>query len=259
MCVVCQNGLVMKLHRLLPSGRSNKHDPLFKAVLSITGLLPKDLSLYKRVFTHTSMEEVDASGKKVNYERLEFLGDAVLNTVVSEYLFNELPENNEGALTLMRSKIVRRSFLNEVGAGLGLIDHLSSSVPEEKYGPDVHGNVFEALVGAVYLDVGFKQCASFIHKSMIDVYVDLEKLQNKVLSHKSLLVDWFQKKHMDYCFDVIDDNGTEKVNYYKASLLVGGSVVATARATNKKKAVEKVSKRGYFHFQSQIKSIKNKH
>ena len=250
---------MMKLRRLLPSGRSSKHDPLFKVVHSITGLPPKNLALYKRVFTHTSMEKVDASGKKVNYERLEFLGDAVLNTIVAEYLFNELPDNNEGALTLMRSKIVRRSFLNEVGAGLGLIDHLSSNVPEEKYGSDVHGNLFEALVGAVYIDVGFKLCSSFIHRCMIVPSVDLEKLQDKVLSHKSLLVDWFQKKHLDYRFDVAEDNGAEKVNYYKATLWVDGGVVATARATNKKKAVEKVSKIGYFHFQNQIRSIRNKH
>jgi ribonuclease-3 len=249
----------MKLRRFLRSGRSNKQQPLFAVVKGITGRAPKDLSLYNRVFTHTSMEEKDADGKKVNYERLEFLGDAVLNTIIAAYLFRELPQNNEGSLTLMRSKIVRRDFLNQVGEGLGLIDHLASNVPEKNYGPDVHGNLFEALVGAVYLDCGFDACSSFVHECMITPHVDLTKLRNKILSYKSLLVDWFQKSRLEYKFEVINDNGTENVNYYKAKLWLDNKVIATARATNKKKAVEKVSKRAYFQFQHQIKSIQSRH
>lgn len=249
----------MKLQRFLRSGRSNKQEPLFIAVKNITGFSPKDLSLYRRVFTHTSMEETDASGKKINYERLEFLGDAVLNTIVATYLFEKLPKKNEGSLTLMRSKIVRRDFLNQIGEGLGLIQHLASNVPQKNYGADVHGNLFEALVGAVYLDAGFANCSEFVHACMIHPFVDLASLQNKVLSYKSLLVDWFQKNKMQYCYEVKEDNGAEEVNYYKAKLWINNVVVASARATNKKKAVETVSKRAFFQFQHQIKSIRNKH
>jgi len=249
----------MKLHRLLRSGRSSKQEPLFAIVKEITGIPPKDLTLYTRVFTHTSMEETDADGKKINYERLEFLGDAVINTIVAAHLFKELPQNNEGSLTLMRSKIVRRNFLNQIGEGLGLIQHLSSNVPQKNYGADVHGNLFEALVGAVYLDCGFDACTRFVHSRMITPHVDLIKLRNKVLSYKSLLVDWFQKSRLQYKYEVTNDNGAENVNYYKARLWLNNKVIATARATNKKKAVEKVSKRAYFQFQHQIKSIQSRH
>jgi ribonuclease-3 len=249
----------MKLHRLLRSVRSSKQEPLFAIVKEITGIPPRDLSLYTRVFTHTSMEETDADGKKINYERLEFLGDAVLNTIVAAYLFKELPQNNEGSLTLMRSKIVRRNFLNQIGEGLGLIQHLSSNVPQKNYGADVHGNLFEALVGAVYLDCGFDACSRFVYSCMITPHVDLIKLHNKVLSYKSLLVDWFQKSRLHYKYEVTNDNGAENVNYYKAKLWLNNKVIATARATNKKKAVEKVSKRAYFQFQHQIKSIQSRH
>lgn len=249
----------MKLQRFLRSGRSNKQEPLFSVVKGITGIPPKDLSLFTRVFTHTSMEEKDDGGKKINYERLEFLGDAVLNTIVAAYLFKELPQNNEGSLTLMRSKIVRRDFLNQIGEGLGLIRHLASNVPQKNYGPNVHGNIFEALVGAVYIDSGFDACSQFVHSCLILPHVDLIKLHNKVLSYKSLLVDWFQKNRLRYKYEVLNDNGAEKTPYYKAKLWLDDKIVATARATNKKKAIEKVSKRTYYQFQHQIKSIQNKH
>lgn len=249
----------MSIKRFLQTSYSKKQDPMFSIVKGITGISPKDLSLYTRVFTHTSMEETDADGKKINYERLEFLGDAVLNTIVAAYLFRELPQNNEGSLTLMRSKIVRRDFLNQIGEGLGLIRHLSSNVPQKKYGPDVHGNLFEALVGAVYLDRGFDACSTFVYSRVITPYVDLSKLRNQVLSYKGLIVEWFQKKRLNFRYEVIDDSGAEKATYYKAKLWLDNKIIASARATNKKKAVEKVSKRAYFQFQHQIKTIQSKH
>ncbi len=108
----------MVLGRFLRSGASSKQDPLFKIVKKITGLTPNDLSLYRRVFTHTSMEKMDEDGKRINYERLEFLGDSLISTIVAAYLFHQMPQKNEGSLTLMRSKIVRREFLNKIGAEL---------------------------------------------------------------------------------------------------------------------------------------------
>ena len=100
----------------------------------------------------------------------------------------------------MRSKIVRRDFLNKVGEQLGLVDYLSSNVPAKNYSQNVHGNLFEALVGAIYLDLGFERCSQFVFKKMILHFVDLEKLEFMVLSYKSLLVDWFQKKKYEICF-----------------------------------------------------------
>ena len=249
----------MGLKRFLRKNASNKQDPLFQLIKNITGFSPVDLSLYDRVFTHTSMEKTNANGQKINYERLEFLGDAVLNTIVAAHLFESLPQNNEGSLTLMRSKIVRRDFLNRVGKQLSLIDQLSSNVPTKNYSQNVHGNLFEALVGALYIDLGFERCSQFVFDKMIHPLVDLEKLEFMVLSYKSLLVDWFQKKRINYAFEVSLDNGAERANHYKAKLLIDGKVMAKARAKNKKKAVEKVAKRAYFRFQDNVKSIQDKH
>ncbi len=239
--------------------KPNTQDPLFTIVKEITGLEPRDLSLYKRVFTHSSMEETDENGKKINYERLEFLGDSVIGVIVATHLFHKMPQQDEGSLTLMRSKIVRREFLNTIGEQLGLAAHLSSNVPHEKHGPNVHGNLFEAFVGAVYLDAGFDVCTQFVHAVMITPHVDLQGLQNRVLSYKSLLVDWFQKNKLDYRFDITSAARDGERNYYEAKLWVGGRIVAAAGGTNKKRATEKVSKRGYYHYQHRIKSIKTKH
>ena len=249
----------MGLQQFLRKNSSNKQDPLFQLVKSIIGFSPVDLSLYKLVFTHTSMKKTGENGQIINYERLEFLGDAVLNTIVAAHLFKSLQQNNEGSLTLMRSKIVRRDFLNMVGEQLGLIDHLSSNVPTKNYSLHVHGNLFEALVGAIYIDLGFERCSSFVFDKMIHPFVDLDKLEYMVLSYKSLLVDWFQKKRIKYAFEVELDDGAERANHYKATLLVDGKATAKARAKNKKRAMEKVAKRAYFKFQDNIKSIRDKH
>jgi ribonuclease-3 len=249
----------MGLQRFLRKNSSSKQDPLFQLIKKIIGFSPFDLSLYTCVFTHTSMEKTDEDGQKINYERLEFLGDAVLNTIVAAHLFKSLPRNNEGSLTLMRSKIVRRDFLNMVGEQLRLIDHLSSNVPTKNYSQHVHGNLFEALVGAIYIDLGFECCSSFVFDKMIHPFVNLEKLEYMVLSYKSLLVDWFQKKQIKYAFEVELDDGAEHANYYKATLLINGKATAKARAKNKKRATEKVAKRAYFKFQDNIKSIQDKH
>ena len=249
----------MGLMQFLRVNSTNKQDPLFQHVKKITGFSAIDLSLYKRVFTHSSMEMTDSKGKKINYERLEFLGDSVLNTIVAAHLFESLPGKNEGSLSLMRSKIVRRDFLNKIGVQLGLVDYLSSNVPAKNYSQNVHGNLFEALVGAVYIDLGFERCSEFVFNKMMLPFVDLEKLEFMVLSYKSLLVDWFQKKNKQYSFDVTLDNGAEHVNYYVARLIINGKIVAKARAKSKKRAIEKVSKRAYYKFQGGIKSIQDKH
>jgi ribonuclease-3 len=249
----------MVLGQFLRLGVSSKQDPLFKFVQNITGTTPKDLSLYKRVFTHSSMEKIDEDGKKINYERLEFLGDSLISAIVATHLFREMPQNNEGSLTLMRSKIVRREFLNKIGAELGLISHLSSNVPKENYGKDIHGNMFEAIVGAVYLDVGFEACRSFVYNVMITPHVNLSHLHNRVLSYKSLLVDWFQKNKLAFRFDTFREERKGEKNYYMAKLWVDGRIIASAGGANKKKATEKAAKRGYYHYQHRIKEIKTKH
>lgn len=242
-------------------GKSNPRNSFKQIITDIIGYSPKNLFLFECVFTHRSLEKVSEDGRKINYERLEFLGDAVLGTIIGNYLFSQMPDADEGTLTQMRSKIVRREFLNHVGKSLDLYPLLQSKVDKDRYGDDIHGNIFEALVGAVFIDVGFLKCQSFVETKVIKPYVDLATFEERVISYKSVLVNWFQQKKTTYRYDVFEDSGANKSIMFKAKLFVDDELVASARESNKKKAVEKVSKRAYFKFADRIlqqKQIKSK-
>ena len=127
-----------------------------------------DLSLRISNFTekhlpHRSMNIRDGKGIPINYERLEFVGDAMLSSVIATHLYNEVPQGDEGYLTKMRSKIVSREHLNELGRELSLIDLVISKIPKGNFGNNIHGNLFEALVGAIFLDKGYSFCEKFIY------------------------------------------------------------------------------------------------
>ena len=232
--------------------KSNPQRSFKQTISKIIGYTPKKIYLFERVFTHRSLEKVDDDGRKINYERLEFLGDAVLGTIIGNYLFLKMPDADEGTLTQMRSKIVRREFLNHVGKSLDLYPLLRSRTEKNHYGDDIHGNIFEALVGAVFVDGGFLKCRSFVETKVIQPYIDLGDLKGRVVSYKGALVNWFQKQKMTYEYDVFEDSGASKL-MFKAKLFVNNKLVASARASNKKKAAEKVSKRAYFKFADRIR------
>lgn len=224
----------------------------FEKISKILGFKPNNLHFYKKAFTHRSTNKVDEKGNPFNYERLEFLGDAMLGSVIAAHLYNEVPTGDEGYLTKMRSKIVSREHLNELGRDLNLIQFIESKVSPSHFGENVHGNIFEAFIGAIYLDKGFVFCEKFIQKKVIEPYVDIPKLEGKVISYKSLIIEWCQKEKKQFLFDVFEDNGVEEQKYFGVKLLIDQKVVARGRATSKKKAEEKAAKRAYFAFQEQI-------
>jgi len=191
----------------------------------------------------------------MSYERLEFLGDAMLGTIISRHLYNEVPNGDEGYLTKMRSKIVSRDHLNELGKDFNLIKFVESRIPKTHFGDNIHGNVFEALVGAIYLDRGYKYCERFIHKRVIGPYVDIEQLEGKVISYKSLVIEWCQKQKKTFNYNVYEDTGNDSLKHFAVKLSIGSNVVAKARATSKKKAEEKASKRAYFALQDRMKKV----
>ncbi|WP_294736669.1 ribonuclease III domain-containing protein [uncultured Flavobacterium sp.] len=234
------------------SRRSPEDETFFHEMKELLGFNPINLSHFRRAFTHRSSNIVDAQGNPVNYERLEFLGDAMLGSVIAAHLFNEAPTGDEGYLTKMRSKIVSREHLNELGRDLNLINWVESKVLPQHFGENIHGNLFEAFIGAIYLDRGFGYCEEFIHKKVIGPYVDIERLEGKVISYKSLLIEWCQKKKKKFFFEVYEDNGVEGQKYFGVKLKIDDKVVARARATSKKKAEEKASQRAYFAFQEKI-------
>jgi len=237
-------------NRLLANTKGD--DKEFKRwIKSITGYSPINLNLYKQAFRHSSSSSKTNFLQKSN-ERLEFLGDAMLSAVIAGHLFNVVPSGDEGYLTKMRSKIVSREHLNELGKDLNLIQLVDSKVPFQHFGDNIHGNIFEALVGAIFLDRCYVYCEKFIHKRVILPYVDIAKLEGKVISYKSLVIEWCQKEKKPFNYDVFDDNGNDGQRFFGVKLSIDNKVIAKARATSKKKAEEIASKRAYFAFQEKM-------
>ena len=152
----------------------------------------------------------------------------------------------------MRSKIVSREHLNELGKDLGLIRYVKSNITQENIGDNIHGNIFEALIGAIYLDRGYNYCKKFIYEKVIVPYVDIAKLEGKITSYKGLIIEWCQKQKKKYLFDIYEDTGNESIKHFSVKISIDGVLVAKGRATSKKKAEEQASKSVYFALQDEI-------
>jgi len=242
----------MKRIRNIFSKSKEERGEFFTTISQIIGYKPKTIEHFKTAFTHRSMNIKDTKGHIINYERLEFLGDAMLSSVIAHHLYKEVPSGDEGYLTKMRSKIVSREHLNELGRDLKLIDLVKSKIPKGQFGDNIHGNLFESLVGAIYLDGSYKACEKFIYKRVITPFVDIEQLEGKVISYKSLLIEWCQKEKRTFDYNVYEDTGNDNIRHFSVKLSIDSKVVSKGRATSKKKAEEKASKRAYFVFQNQI-------
>jgi len=224
----------------------------FAKIQKILGFRPKKIEFYKKAFTHRSMNKRDKIGTPINYERLEFVGDAMVSSIIATHLFNEAPRGDEGYLTKMRSKIVSREHLNELGKELNLINFVESKIPKSNFGDNIHGNLFEALVGAIFLDRGYTYCEKFIYDKVIVPHVDIPHLEGKVISYKSLLIEWCQKEKKTFDYNVYEDTGNDDLRHFSVKLSINKKVISKARATSKKKAEEKASKRAFFAFQNEI-------
>mgnify|MGYP006394600813 FL=1 len=240
------------LKKIFSKSRSLEDGIFFNSLEKILGFPPNELEPYRKAFTHRSSNKLDKQGNPVNYERLEFLGDAMLGSVIAGYLFNKAPYGDEGYLTKMRSKIVSREHLNELGKDLKLIQFIESKVPVQHFGDNIHGNIFESLIGAIYLDKGYEFCEKFINSRVIIPYVDISRLEGKVISYKSLVIEWCQKEKKMFFFDIFEDNGIDGQRLFGVRLSIDDKVIAKARATSKKKAEEKAAQRAYFAFQEKI-------
>jgi ribonuclease-3 len=239
-------------NKIFSKSRTLEGGIFFDTVNKIVGFKPLTIEYYQRAFTHRSLNKMDIDGNPISYERLEFLGDAMLSSVIAAYLFIEVPSGDEGYLTKMRSKIVSREHLNELGRDLNLIQFVESKVPTQHFGENIHGNIFEALVGAIYLDQGYLTCEKFIQRKVITPYVDIPRLEGKVISYKSLIIEWCQKEKKTFKFDVFEDNGITGERLFGVKLSIDNNIIAKARAVSKKKAEEKASQRAYYALQEKI-------
>ena len=244
----------MSAFKKIFNSRSEKNGSFFMRMHSIIGFKPKEISYYEKAFTHRSLGLKKEDGNPLNYERLEFLGDAMLGSVIAAHLFDEVQGGNEGYLTKMRSKVVSRKHLNELGRDLNLTRYVRANIPVDNFGANIYGNLFEALVGAIYLDRGYNYCEKFIKKQVIEPYVDIEKLEGRIISYKSVLIEWCQKQKKTFKFETFEDTGQDTVKHFGVRLYIDNKVVAKARATSKKKAEEIASKRTFYAFQREIEN-----
>ena len=231
---------------------SEKNISLTLSLKKIIGFKHGKCVYYEKAFTHRSTNRIDELGNPISYERLEFLGDSVLSAVIAHYLFDKTPGEDEGYLTKMRSKVVSREHLNEIGKELELSSLMYTKIPLSQFGENIHGNLFEALTGAVFLDKGYNTCERFIYKTVIHPHINIESLEGKIISYKSFIIEWCQKEKKTFYFEGIEDSGKDQLKHFSVKLRINGTTVAKARATSKKKAEEKVSKRAYFALQSKI-------
>lgn len=209
----------------------------YKSVKRITGFYPGAIVCYVQALRHHSASNtVHKNGSRDSNERLEYLGDSVLNTVVAELLFNRFPYKNEGFLTEMRSKIVSRESLNDLAIKIGL----SHIVQYDKRAIGLHtknsifGNALEAFIGAIFLDGGFELAKRFILKKLI-THLDLDTLQHVEKNHKGRLIEWSQKQGSTIEFDTQEDT-SRKQRIFNIKVIVNGEVVGSAEHISKKKA-----------------------
>ena len=242
----------MSFLRRIVRPKTKEDEEFYFELKNLLNFKPIRLNQYKKAFTHRSLKMIDKKGKPINYERLEFLGDAVLGSVIASYLYKKSPRGDEGYLTQMRSKIVSRNNLNQLGKDLGLIRFVKSNVAKDQVGANIHGNIFEALIGAIYLDRGYNYCHQFIYDQLITPYVDIERLEGKITSYKGLIIEWCQKTKRKYSFESYEDTGNQSKKHFSVRVYINGDKIAKGRATSKKKAEEMAAKRVYFTFQNEI-------
>lgn len=237
----------------LGNKKSSKNIDLPKKLKEILLFTPNNPQLFKEAFIPRSAQKKKSNGKSINYERLEFLGDAMLGAVIAKFLFDQAPEEKEGYLTQMRSKIVSRKHLNEIGNDLNLVSFIDKEVrSSQALSNHISGDLFEALVGAIYEDQGFDITKDFIYRVVINSYVDLKKLEKRISSYKSYVLEWSQKNKVRLEFNTFEEKNAEDITMFVSIVRIDGTITAKGRGTSKKKAEENAAKRTYYTKQNEM-------
>lgn len=200
---------------------------------NILGFAPNNISLYKTALTHRSLKEnVDE-----NNERLEYLGDAILSAFVADYLFKRYPYQGEGFLTEMRSKMVNRQQLNEVAIKMGLKKICNfNKLDHTLKGSHIFGNTLEALVGAIYLDLGYKKACKWVYSHIIAPHMFMDELESREINHKNKLYGWANKLGKNLEFNTLEEKLENGRRLFTIGAVVDGVVIAQGKAFNKKDA-----------------------
>jgi len=214
---------------------------LARRLTTLLGFTPIHLSLFKLAFYHKSTF-TSRDYAIANNERLEFLGDAVLSTIVAEYLFKKYPNSDEGFLTKMRSKIVKRNSLDDIADRMGL-DLFLANYNQTRLSKSMLGNALEALVGALYIEVGYNKTKYYVIRRILRRYLDIHELEQFDDNYKSQLLEWCQKNGRQIDYKVLAKYKSDKRDKFKVAVYVDGRKLGTADDFNKKSAEQMASER----------------
>ncbi|HLN55487.1 MAG TPA: ribonuclease III [Bacteroidales bacterium] len=218
----------------------------------ILGFKPGNLRLYEIAFIHRSASFTLPDGKKVNNERLEYLGDAVLDAILSDYLFELYPDANEGFLTKIRSRIVNREVLNQLAVSIGIDKILVSHVNVQHPTRNLYGDALEALIGSVFLDKGFRKTKKLLLKNVVNKYLDINEIVSTDSDYKSLVFEWVQKNKSNLIFTYKEEYDFHlKKSVFSTTLFIDKTEYGEGHGSSKKEAEQEASRQA-------LKRIKNK-
>lgn len=220
-----------------------KEKELYSSLYDIIGFYPHDISYYKLALMHKSVMRRNAKGKPVNNERLEFLGDAILDAIVGDIVYQHFPGKREGFLTNTRSKLVQRDTLNKLAQEMGINQLILSSGHTSSHNSYMGGNAFEALVGAIYLDQGYNACMRFMNKRILAQMINIDKVAYKEVNFKSKLIEWSQKNKVHLSYEQVlqekDKNGNP---IFEFKVVLEGVEGCAGRGFSKKESQQLASK-----------------
>ena len=206
---------------------------------SILGYVPRDIKIYEMAMTHSSLS---GNQKLSCNERLEFLGDAVLSSVTADYLYSRFSREREGFLTKSRSNLVCRERLNELALQIGLDRYVNACGVAHQHNNYIYGNALEALVGAIYIDKGYKQCRRFLLDRVFSRLADIESVVKSDKNYKSRLIEWGQKKHIDVEFRLVSEEMRKDGVYFVSEVLVDGNVCGVGDGFSKRESQQKAAR-----------------
>ena len=209
----------------------------------VLGFCPDRIELYQEAVTHRSSSVRSPKGRWINNERLEFLGDAILDAIVADILYKEFEYKKEGFLTSMRSRIVQRETLNKLAVELGLDKLIVSSTRNLAHNTNIYGDALEAIIGAIYLDQGYRVAKSFVFETMIKQHLNMDKVIKREVDFKSRLIEWGQKNKVDVTFNLVDSSYDEQNNpIFKSTVVVGGLEIGNGTGYSKKESHQLAAK-----------------
>lgn len=220
-----------------------KEKELYSCLYHIIGFYPRNIAYYKQALLHKSMGKRNENGRLVNNERLEFLGDAMLDAVVGDIVFRRFDGKGEGFLTNTRSKVVQRETLNRLAVEMGLTELIQQHSNNSSHNSYIGGNAFEALVGAIYLDQGYQACMRFMEKRVLTDNINLDRVAYKEVNFKSKLIEWSQKHRVQLEFRLISqDKDRQGSPVFLTTVFLEGVQGETAKGFSKKESHQLAAK-----------------